>query len=148
MVFCASFATGYGTAQRFQIEGDEQTCRVGCPNEPDSLSLSPITTNALSCTICLFQFGDRLTVLPRRRHLLHDLITQVFLRSLQYGIVVMGFIDAFVYAHQHRRSIDNPGNFGDCMKGMGHLYRWGVPALWMVKPLLDGVLSLDLSMEE
>ena len=24
--------------QRFHTEGDEQTCRVGCPNEPDSLS--------------------------------------------------------------------------------------------------------------
>ena len=57
-------------------------------------------------------------MLPWRSHLLHDLITQVFLRSLQYGIVVMGFIDAFVYAHhQHRRSIENPGNVGDCMKG-------------------------------
>ena len=30
----------------------------------------------------------------------------------------MGFLDAFVYAHhQHRRIIENPGNFGDCMKG-------------------------------
>ena len=30
----------------------------------------------------------------------------------------MGFIDAFVYAHhQHRRCIENPGNFGDCLKG-------------------------------
>ena len=29
----------------------------------------------------------------------------------------MGFTDAFVCAHhQHRRSIENPGNFGDCMK--------------------------------
>ena len=29
-----------------------------------------------------------------------------------------GFIDAFVYAHhQQRRSIENPVNFGDCMKG-------------------------------
>ena len=53
------------------------------------------------------------TVLPRRSS-----VTQVFLQSLQYGIVVIGFIDTFVYAHhQHRRSIDNPGNFGDCMKG-------------------------------
>ena len=57
-------------------------------------------------------------VLLQRNHFLHDLITRVFLRSLQYGIVVMGFIDAFVYAHhQHRRLIENPGNFGDCMKG-------------------------------
>ena len=57
-------------------------------------------------------------MLPRRNHLLHDLITRVFLRSLQYGITVMGVIDAFVHAHhQHRQSIENPGNFGDCMKG-------------------------------
>ena len=42
----------------------------------------------------------------------------MFLRSLQYGIVVMGFIDAFVDAHhQHRQGFENPGNFGDCMKG-------------------------------
>ena len=42
----------------------------------------------------------------------------MFLRSLQHGIVVMGFIDAFVYAHhQHRQGLENPGNFGDCMKG-------------------------------
>ena len=53
--------------------------------------------------------------------LLHYLITQVFLRSLQYGIVLMGFIDAFVNAHhQHRRSIENRGNFGDHMKGRIH----------------------------
>ena len=63
-------------------------------------------------------FWGQATMLPRRNHLLHDLITQVFLRSLQYGIVVMDFIDALVYAHhQHRRSIENPGNFGDCIKG-------------------------------
>ena len=54
---------------------------------------------------------------PRRSHLLNDLITQMFLRSLQYDRG-NGFIDAFVYVHhQHRRSIENPGNFGDCMKG-------------------------------
>ena len=58
------------------------------------------------------------TILPQRNHFLHDLITRVFLRSLQYGVVVMGFLDAFVYAHhQHRRIIENLGNFGDCMKG-------------------------------
>ena len=50
--------------------------------------------------------------------LFHDLITKVFLRSLQYGIVVMGVIDAFVHAHNHHgRNMDNPGNFGECMKG-------------------------------
>ena len=43
-----------------------------------------------------------------RGHLFHVLITQVFRRSLEYGIVVMGVLDAFVYAHNcHRRNIDN-----------------------------------------
>ena len=70
------------TAQRFHTEDYEQTCRVGCPNEPDSLS--PMC----SCGAC------------------------------SMGSWVMGFIDAFVYAHhQHRRGVKNPGNFGDCMKG-------------------------------
>ena len=81
-------------------------------------TLSHTTTNVLSCTICLPLFGGHATSLPRRSHLLHDLVTQVFQRSLQYGIVVMGFVDVFVYAHDHhRRNIENPGNFGDCMKG-------------------------------
>ena len=34
-----------------------------------------------------------------RNHLLHDLVNRLFLRSLQYVIVVLGFLDAFVYAH-------------------------------------------------
>ena len=43
-----------------------------------------------------------------RGHLFHDLKTQVFRRSLEYGIVVLGVLDAFVYAHNyHRRNIDN-----------------------------------------
>ena len=55
---------------------------------------------------------------PRSSHLFHDLISQIFLHSLQFGVTVMDFIDAFVYAHhQHRRNIENPGNFGDNMKG-------------------------------
>ena len=31
-------------------------------------------------------FWRHVTVLPQRNHFLHDLITRVFLRSLQYGI--------------------------------------------------------------
>ena len=46
------------------------------------------------------------------------MITRLFLRSLQYGIVVMGFLYAFVCAHgQHSRIIENSGNFGDYIKG-------------------------------
>ena len=40
------------------------------------------------------------------------------MRSLQYGIVVLGFLDAFVFAPpKHRPDSENPGNFGDCMNG-------------------------------
>ena len=40
------------TAQRFHTEGDEQTCRVGCPNEPDSLSLSLQRMPILAQNVC------------------------------------------------------------------------------------------------
>ena len=81
-------------------------------------TLSLITTSAFVCTKNVYPFWGQAAVLPRRNHLLHDFITRVFLRSLQYGITVMGFIDAFVDAHhQHRQCIENPGKFGDCMKG-------------------------------
>ena len=53
-IFCSRLCT----AQRFHTEEYEQMCRVGCPNEPDSLSST--TTNAFFCTICLYLFGDRL----------------------------------------------------------------------------------------
>ena len=70
-------------------------------------------TNNLYCTTFFASVWGQAKVLPRRGHLFHDLITQVFLRSLQYGIVVMGVIDAFDHAHNHhRRNMDNPGNFG------------------------------------
>ena len=35
-VFLHILCNGLCTAQRFHIEGYEYTCRVGCPNEPDS----------------------------------------------------------------------------------------------------------------
>ena len=64
---------------------------------------SHIATSVLCYTTFFASVWGQATVLPRRSHLLHDLITQVFLRSLQYGIVVMGVIDAFVHAHIHHR---------------------------------------------
>ena len=82
---------GLCTAQRFHAEEDDHTCRVGCPNEPDSL------THYNECPQLYNNFTSfwrHATVLPQRNHFLHELITRVFLRSLQYGIVV--------YAHhQH-----------------------------------------------
>ena len=49
---------GLCTAHRFHTEGKEQTCRVGCLDEPGSLTL--FTTSVLSCTIWLPLFGDSL----------------------------------------------------------------------------------------
>ena len=51
----------------------------------------------MSPVVLHLTFWRHATVLPQRNHLLRDFITQVFLRSLQYGIVVMGF------PHQHFR---------------------------------------------
>ena len=113
--FLHILCSGLCTTQRFPVEGEEKTCRVGCPDEPHSLA------HCNECPLfCNFfaSVWEQATVLPRRGHLFHDLIILVFLRSLQYGIVVMGVIDAFVHGHNHhRRNMDNPGNFGDCMKG-------------------------------
>ena len=92
-------------------------CLIGCPGEPDSLSLSHYNECPLFYNFFASVWGHA-TVLPRRGHLFHDLITHVFLRSLQYGIVAMGVIDPSVYAYNHhQRNMDNLVNFGDCMKG-------------------------------
>ena len=106
--FLRILCDGLYTAQRFH------TCRVGCPNEPDSLS----HYNECPRLYNIFLLSGDMLQYCHRDHFLHDLITRVFLRSLQYGIVVLGFIDAFVYAHhKHCRDSGNVGNFGDCMKG-------------------------------
>ena len=113
--FLRILCKGLCTALRFHTEEHDHTCRGGCPNEPDTLS----HYNECPRLYDIFPpFRRHATVLPQRNHLLHDLITHMFLRSLQYGIVVMGFIDAFVSAHhQQRQGLENLGNFGDCMKG-------------------------------
>ena len=110
-----SLCNGLCTAQRFHMEGEAQMCRIGYPDEPASL----LHYNEYPLLYNLFTFFWRqTTMLPRRSHLFHDMITQVLLRSLQYGIMVMGLIDAFVYAHNHQlRNMENYGNFGDCMRG-------------------------------
>ena len=106
---------GLCTAQRFYVEGVEQRCRVGCLDESDSL---PHYSECPLLYKCFTSVWRHATIFQRRGHLFHDLITQNFLRSLQYGIVVMGVLDAFVYAHNHHsRNIDNPGNLGACIKG-------------------------------
>ena len=111
---------GMCAAQSFHMEGEEQRCRAGCQDEPDSLSHyneCPLLANFFTAV------WRNAAILPRRGHLVHDLITQIFLRSLQYGIFVMGIIDAFVYAHNHHhRNADNPWNIGDCMGRKNPIY--------------------------
>ena len=113
--FLRILCNGLCTAGRFHVEGEEQMYQVGCPDEPGSVPYyneCPLLYNLFA------SFWGQATVLPWRGHLFHDLITQVFPGSLQYGIVVLGLIDAFVYAHNHhRRNIENPGNFGGLHEG-------------------------------
>ena len=84
-----------------------------------NLTLSLITMSECPRLYSIFlSFWRHATILPPRNRLLHDLISRVFLQSLQYGIVVLGFLDAFVYAHRkHRLDSANAGNFGDCLTG-------------------------------
>ena len=50
--------------------------------------------------------------------LLHDLLTQVACRSQQHCILVLGIIDAFVYAADyHWHNVKNHGTFHDPIKG-------------------------------
>ena len=72
----------------------------GCPNELDSLTRYNECPRLYKIFVSLWRHG---TILPQRNHLLHDLVTRLFLQSLQYGIVVLGFLDAFVYAHHKHR---------------------------------------------
>ena len=92
-VFLRILCNGLCTAQRFHTEGHAHTCRVRCPNEPDSLSHY---NECPRLHIFKNSFWRHATVLPQRNRFLHDLITREFLRSLQYGIVVMGFLDVFM----------------------------------------------------
>ena len=55
--FLRILCNGLCTAQRFHVEGEAQMCRVGCLDEPDSLSHY---NNVLCCTTSLPLFGDRL----------------------------------------------------------------------------------------
>ena len=80
---------GMCTARRFHKDVEEQRCGAGCHCEPDSLCLSHYN----ECP-SLYNFVTtawrNAAILPRGGHPFHDLITQIFLRSLQNGIVVTG----------------------------------------------------------
>ena len=124
--FLRVLCTGLCTAKRFHTDEHGHTCRIGCPDEPDSFTGYNECPRLYSIFI---SFWRHATILPRRNHILHDLISRVFMRSLQYGIVVLGFLDAFVYAHhKHRLDSLNSGKFGDCMKGRVRLTTAITPA--------------------
>ena len=92
------------------------------PRNPDGLDfLQPAQcAYADDLAVAASSFRGLMTALAPAFHSVDHIAglnLKVFLRSLQHGIVVMGFIDAFVYAHhQHRRSIENSGNFGDLIE--------------------------------
>ena len=116
LVFSASSAMVFVRRNDFMLRERNKDVELDARMNP---ILFQTTTNASSCTTSSPRFGGTLqfcrggaifstTWLPKF----------FFLRSLQYGIVVMGVIDAFVYAHNHhRRNVDYPGNYVYCTKG-------------------------------
>ena len=104
LVFYASCATVCARHEDFTLK--ETSKRVVL-----DVGMNPILSHYNECPNLYNMFTsiwEQANELPRRNHLLHDLITQIFLRNLQYGIVVMGFIDAFVYAHWGLHERENP----------------------------------------
>ena len=74
--------------------------------------------DSLTVPGCITSSWRHAAILSPRNCLLHDLISRVFLRSLQYGIMDLGLFDAVVYAHhKHRFDSANAVNFGDCLTG-------------------------------
>ena len=106
---------GMCTAKRFRVDNEEQTCRVGCTDEPDCL------THCNRCTLLyniFFTIWRNAGVHLQEDRLFHDFFTLTSLRSLQFGIVVMGIIDAFVYAQNTTVTIRTiQGNSRTAWKG-------------------------------
>ena len=75
--FLRILCNGLCTAQRFHTE----------EHDPDSLTRYNECPRLYNISISLWRHA---TIFPRRNHILHDLITRDFLRSLQYGILVLG----------------------------------------------------------
>ena len=74
---------------------------VGCVLHGDftlQRAITPAVLDAPRLYNIFLSFWRHAAILPPRICLLHDLISRMFLRSLQYGIVVLIFLDAFVYA--------------------------------------------------
>ena len=113
--FLRILCNGLCIARRFHTAENDHTWRIGCPDELDSLTYYNECPRLYNIFV---SFWRHATILPPRNHLLHDLISRVFLQSLQCGIVVLGFLDAFVNAHhKHRLDSANARNFSDCLTG-------------------------------
>ena len=91
--FLRIFCNGLCIAHIFHTDEHDHTCRIGCPDALDSLS--HYYNECPRLFYIFFSFWRHATTLPPRTRLLHDLNTRVFMQSLQYGIVVLGFLDAF-----------------------------------------------------
>ena len=146
MVCHASFAMFFVRHKDFTLRERHRCVELDALMNP---TLSHYNECPLLCNFFASIWGQA-TVPPRRGHLFHDLITQVFLRSFQYGIVVVGVIDAFVFAHNHyRRNMGNPGNFGDFMKGRIRFVTAITPGLCprVSVNLLDETFSLGPMLE-
>ena len=77
--FFRIICNGLCTARKFHTAENDHTCRIGCPDEPDSL------THYNECPRLhnfFLSFWRHATILPRRNHILHDLITRVVLGFL------------------------------------------------------------------
>ena len=99
--------------QRFHTEEHDHTCRVGCPNEPDSLTHYNECPRLYNIFV---SFWRHATILPQRNRSLHDLITRVFIQSrhmeLWYWASLMLLFMPISIA-----KIRESWKFSDCMKG-------------------------------
>ena len=87
----------------------------GWMSEWTRLSLSLITTNALSCTECFYIekcYGTTTETIFSMTWSPRCSCEASSMESWSCSLTPLFFAH-----HQHRRSIENPGNFGDCMRG-------------------------------
>ena len=112
--FLRNLCNGLCTVPRFHVEEKHRCVEFLVQMSP---TLSLITTNVLYWTnVCLYleSYSRRF-----RGEAIFSVTWsfELFLRSVQYGIVIMCFIDACAYVlKEYRRNIENLGNFVNWMK--------------------------------
>ena len=117
--------------KQFHVDNEERTCRV------ETVRLSH-HSECLLLSHVLSQFWRNAGI-----HLRGNLPFSTILHGiLQCGIVVMGIIDAFVYAcNYHRHSTDNLENFEDCMERRTRLLTAITPMCTKLSFSLDARLT-------